>query len=105
MKHNEIKSFFKKRLQKELTQYQIEVLSIDETNSSKILYLVNVESLNTDYVLKCWFGTNDYSIRLYEGKDKINYFKDVIKEEKGTYTNLAPLGKMITYLSNYYQTK
>ena len=102
MKHNEIKSYFRKRLQKELDAYGIKVLSIDKSNASKILYIVDDANFRTDFVVDCWFATDDYEISIYEAKDKINYFKDAFFTVKGRYSNLEPLWQVVTKLTENY---
>lgn len=98
MKHNEIKSFFKKRLQTELDNYGIKVLSIDETNSTKMLYLIKEETLETQFVVKCYFSSDDYAVRIYEPASKINYYRDFLMEAKSQYVNLAPLYELIGWI-------
>ncbi len=105
MKHNEIKAFFKKRLNDELKDYV--VLSVDETASSRNLYILDKHSLDTLMLVRCWFATSDYSISVFkiisEIKDtnkKINYFKDQLFEIKGSYINLAPIGDLMFKIKN-----
>ena len=104
MKHNEVKAYFKKKLCNELTGYDI--LSVDETLSSRTLYIVDKETLRTKIMVKCWFATNDYHITcFYINKkhlkgDKINQYKDFFIDVKGNYTQLHNLSLIIEEIKN-----
>ena len=49
MKHNEIKSYFRKRLQKELNDIGIKCLNVDETNNISRIYFVLCCNNNLKY--------------------------------------------------------
>lgn len=100
MKHNEFKAFFKKKLVEKLPMY--EILSIDETSSSRVLYIIDKNSLVCKFLLTCWFGTNDFSIEVFEAekfKDvKINKYKDFFLKCSGNYKQTENLGKLLNQL-------
>lgn len=98
MKHNEIKSYFRKRLQKELTDNGIKCLNVDETNNISRIYLVDDEVLQTKFLVTCFFNTNGYSVKVYPPKYKLSMFKDYVKEAQDNYTNLTPLYSLIKFL-------
>lgn len=102
MKHNEIKSYFRKKVQNELQPFGIKVLSVDKSNTSKILYIIDDNNFRTDFVVDCWFTTDTYEVSVYPAKDKINYFKDAILTVKGSYGNLEPLCQVINSLVENY---
>ena len=95
MKHNEIKAYFKKKLVQELTNH--DVLSIDESLSSRVLYVIEKDTLRTTTVIRCWFATNDYHISAYVVNnkhlkgEKLNQYKDQFIEVKGNYNQLHKL--------------
>ena len=60
MKHNEIKAYYTKLLKKSLPEHT--VLSVDESNTTRWLYIVNNESHKTRLYLDCFFGLNQYTI-------------------------------------------
>ena len=98
MKHNEIKSYFRKRLQKELNDIGIKCLNVDETNNISRIYLVEDETMDTKYLVTCYFTTDGYNINVYPPKLKIRTFKDCIKEAQDNYTNLTPMYRVIKFL-------
>lgn len=95
MKHNEFKAFFKKQLENTLT-YQC--VSIDETLSSRNIYLLD-EKLCTKYLIKCWFGTNEFTLsafKINKNTKTVHAYNDYFLQEKGTYLES---GKMFDFLS------
>lgn len=100
MKHNEFKAFFKKKLIERLPQY--EVLSIDETLSNRVIYILNRDTLVCNSIIICWFGTNEFSIKIFDaqsGKNiKFNRYKDFIFEVSGNYIQTEKIGQVINKL-------
>ena len=112
MKHNEVKAYFKKQLVEALPKY--DVLSIDETLSSRNIYIIDKQTKATLFYLDCWFGTNDFRIRLFDVPDanaefKINKYTDYIAQANGSYYQLLFLGNMINTiiekLGDLYEVK
>ena len=82
MKHNEFKAYFKKKLLAKV-QNNYDLVSIDESSSNRTIYLVNKELLKIDYVITCFFGTNNYHIKVFKldedhkkDKKKLHQFLD-----------------------------
>ena len=98
MKHNEIKSYFRKRLQKELNDIGIKCLNVDETNNFSRIYLVKDEVMETKFLVSVFFNTDGYSINIYPPKKVILTFKDSVKEAQDSYTNLTPMYELIKFL-------
>lgn len=98
MKHNEIKSYFRKRLQKELTDNGIKCLNVDETNNISRIYLVKDETMETKFFISCFFNTDGYNINVYPPKKVILIFKDHIKQAQDNYGNLTPMYELIKFL-------
>lgn len=100
MKHNEVKAYFKNKLKEKLKDYDI--LSVDQTLSSRTIYVVAKETLKVILVLDCWFGTDEYSVTGFNITDehrnlnkKIHKFVDKDIEIKGNYTQLHYLKNLI----------
>ena len=98
MKHNEVKAYFKKQLVEALPKY--DVLSIDETLSSRNIYIIDKQTKATLLYVDCWFGTNDFRVTLFEIPDayidfKLNKYKDHVAQAKGNYYQLLFLGNII----------
>lgn len=106
MKHNEVKAFFKKQVIEKFPQYTI--LSIDETSSSRVLYVLDRQTLETLIKITCWFGTNDFSISIFDAKylsklDHINPYKDYFTQVQGNYLQLQKLSQCLCAMDNYIQ--
>jgi len=96
MKHNEVKAFFKKVLSNTLQDYH--VLSIDETQSSRIIYVAD-KNLKVSHIIYTWFGTNEYSIKVVKNRDeKVNCFTKPEIEVKGSYQQLHLINKVLSGL-------
>lgn len=98
MKHNEIKSYFRKRLQKELNDIGIKCLNVDETNNISRIYLVKDETMETKCLVTCYFNADGYNIVVYPPFAKTRTFKDSVQEAKENYTNLTPMYHLIKFL-------
>ena len=82
MKHNEFKAYFKKKLLAKV-QNIYDLVSIDESSSSRTIYLIDKELLKTDYVITCFFGTNNYHVKVFKlEKDHKNDEKQFSKFSK-----------------------
>lgn len=99
MKHNEVKAYFKKKLVEALPNYDI--LSIDETMSSRNIYIVDKQTMDAKIYVDSWFATNDFHIKAFVieyahiGGRKINKYEDYFCEVKGNYNQILFLGKVI----------
>ena len=100
MKHNEFKAFFKKKLIEKLSGY--EILSIDETLSNRVLYILDSNSLVCKFIITCWFGTNEFNIKVFDAKTnkntKFNKYKDFILEASGNYRQTENIGHLINQI-------
>lgn len=98
MKHNEFKAFFKKRLVDKLC-LGYEVLSIDETLSSRNIYILEKETLIAKVLVKCWFATNNYSISIFKidesNNKELNIYKDYVNRFEGSYNQTSLMEKAI----------
>ena len=106
MKHNEVKAFFKKQVIEKFPQYT--VLSIDETSSSRILYVLDKQTLETLIKIKCWFGTNEFSVYVYDAKHlrelkHVNPYKDYFTKVEGNYLQLQKISQCLCEMDNYIQ--
>ena len=85
MKHNEFKAYFKKKLSVKV-QNTYDLVSIDESSSNRTIYLINKNFLSTDFVITCFFGTNNYHIKVFKlDKDHkkmknnlVNFLKKIV---------------------------
>ena len=95
MNHNEVKAFFKKRLEKQLSKVFI-LLSIDESITTRVIYIAESKTLTTHMVIETYFGTRQFSIRVFDlnelGRTKpYNIYKDHKFAIEGTYKELEKL--------------
>ena len=95
MNHNEVKAFFKKRLEKQLSKVFI-LLSIDESITTRVIYIAESKTLTTHIVIETYFGTRQFSIRVFDlnelGRTKpYNIYKDHKFAIEGTYKELEKL--------------
>ena len=101
MKHNEFKAFFKKKLVDTFCS-DYEIISIDETMSSRNIYVIEKDTLITRYLIKCWFATNDYSISIFsidESVNKeINFYKDYLVRFSANYNCSSYMKRAIDFL-------
>lgn len=105
MKHNEVKAYFKSKLKEKLVNY--DVLSVDETMSSRQIYVLNKETMEVIVMLDCWFGTDSYSVKGFNITEehrnlnkKIHKYVDKDIEISGTYNQLHYLMNLINTLDN-----
>lgn len=103
MKHNEFKAYFKKKLLAKV-QNTYDLVSIDESSSNRTIYLVDKELLKTDYVVTCFFGTNNYHIKVFKldedhqkDKKKLHQFvdKSCIYDEDYSYLAFHNIQKVL----------
>ena len=95
MNHNEVKAFFKKRLEKQLSKV-FTLLSIDESITTRVIYIAESKTLTTHIVIETYFGTRQFSIRVFDlnelGRTKpYNKYKDDKFAIEGTYKELEKL--------------
>ena len=95
MNHNEVKAFFKKRLEKQLSKV-FTLLSIDESITTRVIYIAESKTLTTHIVIETYFGTKQFSIRVFDlnelGRTKpYNKYKDHKFVIEGTYKELDKL--------------
>lgn len=95
MNHNEVKAFFKKRLEKQLSK-AFTLLSIDESITTRVIYIAETKTLTTHIVIETYFGTKQFSIRVFDlnelGRTKpYNKYKDHKFAIEGTYKELEKL--------------
>lgn len=95
MNHNEVKAFFKKRLEKQLSK-AFTLLSIDESITTRVIYIAEEKTLTTHLVIETYFGTKQFSIRVFDlnelGRTKpYNKYKDHKFAIEGTYKELEKL--------------
>lgn len=100
MKHNEIKAYFKNKLKEKLTNY--DVLSVDETMSSRNLYIIDKQTFETKMLVTTWFGTNEFDVKAFilDENTKINKYADYFVQAKGNYMQLKHLGNIIQSIFN-----
>lgn len=95
MNHNEVKAFFKKRLEKQLSKV-FTLLSIDESITTRVIYIAESKTLTTHIVIETYFGTKQFSIKVFDlnelGRTKsYNKYKDHKFAIEGTYKELEKL--------------
>ena len=95
MNHNEVKAFFKKRLEKQLSKV-FTLLSIDESITTRVIYIAETKTLTTHIVIETYFGTRQFSIKVFDlnelGRTKpYNKYKDYKFAIEGTYKELEKL--------------
>ena len=93
MNHNEVKAFFKKRLEKQLSKV-FTLLSIDESITTRVIYIAESKTLTTHIVIETYFGTRQFSIKVFDlnelGRTKpYNIYKDHKFAIEGTYKELG----------------
>lgn len=100
MKHNEVKAYFKNKLKEKFPAQDI--VSIDETMSSRQIYFVDKETMRVWIYLDCFFGTNEFSVRAFRTSPenmslgiKPHKYKDYFKEVRGTYLQIHLLKDLI----------
>lgn len=95
MNHNEVKAFFKKRLEKQLSKV-FTLLSIDESITTRVIYIAETKTLTTHIVIETYFGTKQFSIRVFDLNElgrtnPYNKYKDHRFAIEGTYKELEKL--------------
>ena len=99
MKHNEVKAYFKKKLQKTISNYDI--ISIDESSTYRKLLIVDPNTLDVKIMLNCFFGAKEFHIKAFKNKGyEINLFTDAFEDFKGNYMQLKKLGIFIRILKD-----
>ena len=105
MKHNEVKAFFKNALKEELKNKI--VLSIDETATSRNIYIIDKTTMTTQFYISTFFGTNKFHVKLFKvttmmqaGHQELHEFKDHCYEEEGNYLQLHKLKLVIREIKN-----
>ena len=78
------------------------MLSVDESMSSRVIYVIEKHSLDTKLMIRCWFGTDTYGVTVFEinrqvkeGKKELHRFKDFCLKAEGNYNQLRTLGKLL----------
>ena len=110
MKHNEFKAFFKKKLQENLTEYDI--VSIDKSTSSRNIFILDKETLDTKIMVTSFWGTNEYSINVFEitkdiktGKKELSEFNDAFYSVRGSYYHTKSFSEVIKVINNKLKKK
>lgn len=102
MKHNEMKAYFKKQLQKKLQLYsKMDIVSIDKSSMERDMYVVDSE-MQTRMLVSAYFGSEQFSIKAYKSKGSKmpNKYKDAFFSVSSNYMEVSLMADMIQTIIN-----
>jgi hypothetical protein len=93
MKHNEIKAFIKKEIKARAQNIGWNALSVDSTNSTRTIYIIDPSSMQTKIRVKVFCNDTEFSVTL----DIPNYELSPLTIG-GSYTSFGKFAEVLLHL-------